>query len=327
MDIIKEFGISKTVYSLCFPETKKVLESLWKESDNLHDMYSETWTKKQDDYHITFANTFKEWSKPSLSVNWDDFPFFYPTNGASEAIREQLAYLSTKENKRIFVFDGEYEGYEAIAESLKMPVVKIKRDKFTDYSKEFEQGGSFFISQPSSIDGNVWNEFNAFMSYLSTFDDVAVYVDTVYVGCIDKEYSIYLDFEIIKGVFFSLSKVFGVYYHRIGGVFLKEANPLLYGNMWFKNVFSMRYGEALMKQFDVNYFPKKYKDQKLKTIQQLESTLNVKMRNSDALLLTTIEKETFEHEKFLTRSKDSKDIRVCITPLLETLIKKDVNHE
>lgn len=327
MDIIKEFGISKTVYSLCFPETKKVLESLWKESDDLHDMYSETWTKKQDDYHLTFADTFKEWSKPSLSVDWNDFPFFYPTNGASEAIREQIAYLSTKENKRIFVFDGEYEGYEAIAESLKMPVVKIKRDKFTDYSKEFEQGGSFFISQPSSIDGNVWNEFNAFMSYLSTFDDVAVYVDTVYVGCINKEYSIYLDFEIIKGVFFSLSKVFGVYYHRIGGVFLKEANPLLYGNMWFKNVFSMRYGEALMKQFDINYFPQKYKDQKLKTIQQLESTLKVKMRSSDALLLTTIEKEIFEHEKFLTRSKDSKDIRVCITPLLETLIKKDVNHE
>lgn len=327
MDIIKEFGISKTVYSLCFPETKKVLESLWKESDDLHDMYSETWTKKQDDYHLTFADTFKEWSKPSLSVNWDDFPFFYPTNGASEAIREQLAYLSTKENKRIFVFDGEYEGYEAIAESLKMPVIKIKRDKFTDYSKEFEQGGSFFISQPSSIDGNVWNEFNEFMSYLSTFDDVSVYVDTVYVGCINKEYSIYLDFEIIKGVFFSLSKVFGVYYHRIGGVFLKESNPLLYGNMWFKNVFSMRYGEELMKQFDVNYFQKKYKDLKLKTIQQLESALKVKMRSSDALLLTTIEKESFEHEKFLIRSKDSKAIRVCITPLLETLIKKDINHE
>lgn len=327
MDIIKEFGISKTVYSLCFPETKKVLESLWKESEGLHDMYSETWTKKQDDYHLSFAETFKEWSKPNLSVNWNDFPFFYPTNGASEAIREQLAYLSTKENKRIFVFDGEYEGYEAIAQSLNMPVVKINRDNYMSYAKEFEQGGSFFISQPSSIDGNVWNDFNAFMSYLSTYDNVAVYIDTVYVGCINKDYSIYLDFEIIKGLFFSLSKVFGVYYHRIGGVFLKEANPLLYGNMWFKNVFSMRYGEALMKQFDVNYFPKKYNEQKLKTIQQLELSMNVKISSSDALLLTTIERDTFEHDKFLTRHKESKKIRVCITPTLEPLIKKDVQHE
>lgn len=327
MDIIKEFGISKTVYSLCFPETKKVLESLWQESECLHEMYSETWTKKQDDYHLSFAETFKEWSKPNLSVNWNDFPFFYPTNGASEAIREQLAYLSTKENKRIFVFDGEYEGYEAIAQSLNMPVVKINRDNYTAYAKEFEQGGNFFISQPSSIDGNVWNDFNAFMSYLSTYDNVAVYIDTVYVGCINKDYSIYLDFEIIKGVFFSLSKVFGVYYHRIGGVFLKEANPLLYGNMWFKNVFSMRYGEALMKQFDVNYFPKKYNEQKLKTIQQLELSMNVKISSSDALLLTTIERDTFEHDKFLTRHKESKKIRVCITPTLEPLIKKDVQHE
>lgn len=327
MDIINEFGISKTVYSLCFPETKKVLESLWKESESLHDMYSETWTKKQDDYHLSFAETFKEWSKPNLHVNWNDFPFFYPTNGASEAIREQLAYLSTKENKRIFVFDGEYEGYEAIAQSLNMEVIKINRDNYTAYAKEFEHGGNFFISQPSSIDGNVWNDFNAFMSYLSTYDNISVYIDTVYVGCINKDYIIYLDFEIIKGVFFSLSKVFGVYYHRIGGVFLKEANPLLYGNMWFKNVFSMRYGEALMKQFDVNYFPKKYNEQKLKTIQKLESSMNVKISSSDALLLATIEKETFEHDKFLIRHKDSKNIRVCITPKLETIIKKDLQHE
>ena len=136
-----------------------------------------------------------------------------------------------------------------------------------------------------------------------------------------------MDFEIIKGVFFSLSKAFGVYYHRIGGVFLKEANPLLYGNMWFKNVFSMRYGEELMKQFNVYYFPKKYNEQKLKAIKYLESTMNVKIINSDALLLTTIVKESFEHEQFLTRNKDSKEIRVCITPTLEKIINKDVNHE
>ena len=89
----------------------------------------------------------------------------------------------------------------------------------------------------------------------------------------------------------------------------------------------MRYGEELMKQFNVYYFPKKYNDQKLKAIKKLESTMNVKIRNSDALLLTTVVKDTFEHEKFLTRSKNSKEIRVCITPTLEKLISKDVNHE
>jgi len=327
MDIIKEFGISKTVYSLCFPETKNVLESLLQESENIHNMYSETWTKKQDTYHLSFAETFKAWAKPNLHVDWNDFPFFYPTNGASEAIREQLAYLSTKENKTIFVFDGEYEGYEAIAESLKMPVIKIKRENYTEHAKEFELGGHFFLSQPSSIDGNVWQEFNEFMSYLSTYENVDVYVDTVYVGCVDKEYTIYLDFDIIKGVFFSLSKAFGVYYHRIGGVFLKEANPLLYGNMWFKNVFSMRYGEALMKQFDVNYFPQKYKEKKVKTIKQLEETMNVKFTSSDTILLATIEKDSFEQEKFLTRSQNSKRVRVCITPTLESTIYKDIFHE
>lgn len=327
MDIIEEFGISKTVYSLCFPETKKVLETLWGESQGLHDMYSETWTKKQDNYHLSFAETFKEWSKTNLIVDWKDFPFFYPTNGASEAIREQIAYLSTKENKRIFVFEGEYEGYEAIAVALKMEVVKIKRDNYTDYKSEFEKGGNFFISQPSSIDGDVWNEFNDFMSYLSTYENVFVYIDTVYVGCIERDYVIYLDFDIIKGVFFSLSKVFGVYYHRIGGVFLKDYNPLLYGNMWFKNVFSMRYGEELMKQFDAYYFPKKYSDAKNRAIKEVEQKMNVKLINSDALLLTTIKQGDFEHERLLERDKNSKYVRVCITPTLERIIKKDLENE
>lgn len=320
MDLIKEFGISKTVYSLCFPETKNILNSLLAESESIHSMYSETWTKKQDNYHLSFAETFKQWSKPNLIVNWEDYPYFYPTNGASEAIREQIAYLSTKENKRIFVFEGEYEGYEAIAVAMNMEVIKINRNNYADYKTEFERGGNFFLSQPSSIDGNVWLDFNEFMSHLATFDNVFVYIDTVYVGCMDKPYSIYLDFDNIHGVFFSLSKAFGVYYHRIGGVFLKHSNPLLYGNMWFKNVFSMRYGEELMKNFDVYYFPSTYKAAKEKTIQTLEAEMNVKLNNSDALLIATVVKDSFEHENHLVRDKKSNEIRVCITPTLETVI-------
>lgn len=322
MDLIKEFGISKTVYSLCFPETKVVLQGLLSEGESIHEMYSETWTKKQDNYHLSFADAFKTWSKPNLLVNWDDFPFFYPTNGASEAIREQIAYLSTKENKRIFVFEGEYEGYEAIATAMNMTVIKIDRNCYKDYHEEFNKGGNFFLSQPSSIDGNVWLDFNAFMSHLSTYENVFVYIDTVYVGCIEKNYSIYLDFDNIKGIFFSLSKAFGVYYHRIGGVFLKNSNPLLYGNMWFKNVLSMRYGEALMKAFDVYHLPTKYSAYKQQSIHEIEKEMGVTITSSDALLLSTMNRSVFEHEKFLTRDPKANKVRICITPTLEKVIKE-----
>ncbi len=322
MDIIKEFGISKTVYSLCFPETNEILKSLWENSQNLGltQMYENTWTKKQDLYHLSFAESFKSWSEPNLNIDWDKFKYFYPTNGASEAIREQIAFIKANSNKPIFVFEGEYEGYEAIANAMAIPVIKINRDQYKDYNNILKEGGHFFISQPSSIDGNIWNEYDNFMTFIDDFD-IDVYIDTVYIGCIASDFKIDLNYENIKGVFFSLSKAFGVYYHRIGGVFLKESNPLLYGNMWFKNIFSMRFGEELMNNFKVDFFAKKYEKNKLEAINKIEKSIGCKVYNSDSLLIANINKSNEEYMNLLIRDNKADIVRICITPTLEKIIR------
>ena len=101
--------ITKTVYSTCYPETKQVLDELLDKKDEIHSMYSEAFTKKQDAYHHSFLNAFKNWSKPVLNVDWANFKFSYPTNGSSEAIREQLAHLKSVGKENLYVFHGEYE--------------------------------------------------------------------------------------------------------------------------------------------------------------------------------------------------------------------------
>src|SRR5918999_601042 len=59
----------------------------------------------------------------------------------------------------------------------------------------------------------------------------------------------------LGAVFFSLSKAFGVYYHRIGGVLSRAPLPGLEGNRWFKNVFSLALGTLLLERFGVRELP------------------------------------------------------------------------
>lgn len=316
MDIIKDLNLSKTVYSMCFPESEKALSLLLKEND-FSNLYNNTWSKKQDEYHLSYSESFKRWSKNSISFNLD---YFYPTNGSSEAIREQIAYLINK--KDIFVFEGEYEGYEAIVNALGSKVTKIKREDYNlkENTDKYNDKTAFFISQPSSIDGNYWENFNDFIKILENKNS-DIYVDVVYIGCTKEDIHIDLTSEIIKGVFFSLSKSFGVYYHRIGGCYLKESNPLLFGNIWFKNILSMKYGETLMNEFSLGYFPNKYWNQKEKLVKDFEKEFDIKINKSESLLLINIEKNNFKYGNFFIRDENSKNIRICITPRIEKLIK------
>lgn len=317
MDLIKDLKLSKTVYSLCFPETELALKNFLSEND-FSNLYTETWTKKQDQYHIEFAETFKNWSKNSIKFNLN---YFYPSNGASEAIREQIAYIANSKN--VFVFEGEYEGYEAIVNGLGKKVTKIKR---SEYNKKenvalYNESTAFFISQPSSIDGNYWEEFEDFIKIMESKNS-NVFVDVVYIGCTKEDIQLDLTSDSIKGLFFSLSKSFGVYYHRIGGCYLKEENPLLYGNMWFKNILSMKFGVKLMNEFKLGYFPEKYALEKEKVIVDIEKDLNVKVIDSNSLLLVNFNKNGLFFEKDLIRDSESKLLRVCITPRLENLIRE-----
>jgi hypothetical protein len=329
-DRMENLGITRTVYSLCYPESDKVLKDLLSQK-SIIPMYHDAYSKKQDNSHIDFLNQYKDWSKEVVNVDWDQLKFSYPSNGSSESIREQIAYLKATGVDTMFVFEGEYEGYEAIAKPLNMRIIKVNREEY-QFHHYGEEKSLFFISQPSSIDGNIWEGYSQFMMYmLNNYSNIRIYLDLAYVGCVPFKYKINCDYENVDGIFFSLSKAFGVYYHRIGGCFLKKENPLLLGNMWFKNLFAMKYGEKLMSEYSPMYLPNKYKEYKNLVIAELEQEIKVnykdsyaKVINSDVLLLSNIKTEGLPEELISMLTRGNKEsVRVCLTERLESFFKDE----
>src|SRR4029453_14723702 len=67
------------------------------------------------------------------------------------------------------------------------------------------------------------------------------------------------DSPSVQALAFSLSKPFGVYYDRIGGMLCRKAMPSLFGNQWFKNLTSLQLGQALIDRHDVFDLPRRYR--------------------------------------------------------------------
>lgn len=318
--------ITRTVYSICYPQTQLVLAELMK-NESIHEMYHETWTKKQDSLHLEFLDAWKNWVSPRFDFNQEKLSHFYPTNGSSEAIREQIVYLHSQ-GKSLVVFDAEYEGYEAIANSVGMKVKKLTR--FHNIEQVLSQmhiinpqEDIFFISQPSSIDGCWWKDFYRFMDATAN-KGIEVYLDVTYVGG-SKQESFFdvKKYSNLGGIFFSLSKVFGVYYHRIGGVLLQKPNPLLYGNMWFKNLLSMRYGTELMKAYPIGHLDDFLITSQQKSLNYLQQQYNIRFLPADVFLIANVvyNPSVYDWHKEFQRSEKNPYLRLCISPTLEKIIR------
>lgn len=321
--------ISKTVYSLYYPETRKIVDSLW--SSRPHEWYEDNYTKKQNDMHEPFLSTWADWMKIA-GVTIGDMKYQYPVNGASEAIFHLMAYYAShpysSSSDRVFhVFEGEYEGYRKNAEALGAKVVVHSR---TEWDIQTSPSDVFFISQPSAIDGNVWHEFNDWVNMMEKFHpSVSIVVDLTYIGCANNldPANLHLAYPNIDAVVWSLSKPFGVYYHRIGDVFSRMELPSLYGNFWFKNLFSLHLGEALMKAYMPTELPKKYRALQENTITRLiyEGTLHQDTKASDVVLLAhnIISPFILTDDEYVRTANDKVcTARYCLTPSLDRIINK-----
>lgn len=318
--------VSTTVYSLYYPEVQDVVEDMTQSFN--HDMYKEAWTKKQDGYHDAFLRTWQNWSRSFLyNVNWDrDFLHSYPCNGSSEAIRESLAQYAADcavqgRAPCIHVFEGEYEGYRAVAEGYGIKVFKWPRSTWYSFEDlpDFKPGDCFYLSAPSSIDGNVWEHTDEFLKSMATHHpQVKVRLDLCYLG------TTVTPFEIknaglfnVDMIFFSLSKVFGVYYHRIGGVFSKHKLPGLFGNKWFKNLFSLQLGTELLKKFNPTQLPQKYSPLQAEAIKELEACLSRSdIQASDVVLLANYEHHWADDVDWEFDHRRGEGYRYCLTPYM-----------
>lgn len=314
--------LSKTVYSLVYPDTEKELLVLWRHEPI--DLYQKAYKGVQNETHIKFLDGWKNWIKDIVKL--PKLTHSYATHGSSEAIRESLAnYASRFPRGTIHVFEGEYEGYAALAEGYNLSVVKHKRDKEHWGSLLKIKNEPFYLSQPSSIDGCFWENFDDFIKYLETKNpSVKLRLDLCYVGSTIVEKFVNCDYEIVDMVFFSLSKIFGVYYHRIGGVFSKEAIPGLFGNVWFKNVFSLKFGTDLMNRFKPSELPKKYAHLQSQAVEEANRYLSGSFISSDVFLLAY---NINPQNKEVEFTRDGGIARLCLTPRLDELIRGEFNEK
>lgn len=318
-------GISKTVYSLPYPQVREHLAQVGANIESRLDRHDNPWEKKQDAMHDGLRTAWLgHAAKAGFSLG-THLTHFYPTAGASEAIRETIASIGARNSQHapaprpgIAVFEGEYEGYEAIAKALGMRVLKIERNNWrAGLAQAWADNYDFFLSQPSAIDGDYWTDYPAFLEFANSVGG-RVHLDVTYIGACQTAQPIDSSGPAIKTVFFSLSKPLGVYYRRIGGCFTAEANPLLYGNMWFKNLDSIADGEALLNHFEPGQLPRHWQQAREIALARLEKAHGWKLTPSDVFLLA---KGTGPGLDELARAPGFA-ARVCLTPSIAQVIEE-----
>ncbi|MEA3009285.1 MAG: hypothetical protein QOJ91_977 [Sphingomonadales bacterium] len=322
-------GASGTIYSLVMPESEAALAAVVAGPDFL-DRYREPWTQKQDSMHEAYFDEWLRWSAPVVSIRGEEFPFRYPTAGASEAIFKLLAEFASERRAAgreptVHMFEGEYEGFAAYADALKVRIVRHDRAAWNDVPAKLDSDSQFWISQPSAIDGTVWPDFEAFVEATAKEDRGATIVpDLTYVGSVARDYRIALDSPAIPAIVISHSKPFGGYYHRVGGVLARREHPSLFGNKWFKNLLSLAWGTEMMRRHGIFELPRKYRPVQEEAARRAGRLLGVDgLVPTDVLLLATAEPYPALPPllaSVLRGSPEERVVRLCMTPAMTCLI-------
>jgi hypothetical protein len=306
--------ITRTVYSLYYPETRAVVDVLWGERH--HDWYERAYEKRQDAMHVEFLETWRAWSGLGLG---DAFPHAYPTNGASEPIKDLLLPPA-----RLHVLAGDYEGYGAIARERGMQVLVHPRSVDAARSGDFADGDQFWISNPSAIDGCVWPELDAFIDAMRAHaPGVRVFLDATYVGATKTKVAMELARHAnVAAVVFSLSKPMGVYYHRVGGCLSRAPIGTLWGNLWFKNLFSLKLGTALMKKHAVTELPSKYAAVQARVLEAgiAKGLAPAEARASDVVLLAHAKLADESAKRWTELERAPGAQRFCLTPGMDEIV-------
>jgi histidinol-phosphate/aromatic aminotransferase/cobyric acid decarboxylase-like protein len=343
-------GASKTVYALVSPLVEEVKRELYSDAnmETYLDMFRQPWTGKQDAYHEEFFDLWHQWSAPVVDLDRSVFPFYYPTAGASEAIRQIIFDLAAKNPRAtIHAFAGEYEGYRAMAEAAGLKFVEHGRDgldhgwmtrfgsRYNRVAGMMKKNDIFFVSQPSAIDGNVWQDFNEFVSKMPANSVVA---DLTYVGAVSWEAlrgqgKFQLNQPAIRNIVFSLSKPFGVYYDRIGGVFSRTEDLGLFGNRWFKNLTSLAVAKKLLTRFGVFDLPIRFGQAQNAMVMRVRNELGLDVFASDVFILANGESDSDDELVDYLRRGGLKEpvhsnkplprggVRVCLSPGMDALIR------
>ena len=312
-------GLTTAVYGLVLPETRAMVRRLWEEQPQ--SLYECSYDDVQDAAHGRFFDAWRGWVAP-LVGGLKEFPAQYVTNGSSEAIRESIWNLAASAEAasltpKLHVFAGEYEGYAAYARAAGITVV-IHDGRRWDEPRLYAPGAlhRWYVSQPSAIDGNSWMEFPQFIAAMAE-RGIGVAVDLAYVGAASVQPMLDLSATNITHVFFSLSKIFGVFYHRVGGVLSRAPLLGLEGNKWFKNMFSLYLGAALIESTPTPLtLPTKYRPVQHEACRLLVEEHAIPFTASEVILLASTPLGNYP-----AAFRRGNGFRWCITPTMDRLLR------
>jgi hypothetical protein len=152
-------------------------------------------------------------------------------------------------------------------------------------------------------------------------DKPRVLLDVTYVGSIAEQPALRFaaDSPAVQALAFSLSKPFGVYYDRIGGVLCRDAMPSLFGNQWFKNLTSLQLGIALLERHDVFDLPRRYRNVQREAAALVGRHLDLILSPCDVSVLAQAANSTTDRAlaDFLRRpANPNARLRLCLTPAI-----------
>lgn len=316
-------GLTSAVYGLVLPETRAMLQRLW--SEQPHVLFERAYEDTQDAAHLAFLRAWRHWVAPCVT-GLDAHEFQYVTNGSSEGIRESVWHLAKTAHDagttpQLHVFAGEYEGYGAYARAAGVEVVVHDRAAWRDIEFAVGTRHRWYVSQPSAVDGNVWPDFAEFLRTLDT-RGVEAAVDLAYVGAVPNLTPMDLALPNVSHVFFSLSKVFGVFYHRVGGVLSRSAMLGLEGNKWFKNTFSLYLGTSLMEETPTpTTLPSRYRSVQTDACRIVAERHGIPLEASDVILLASAAPGPYP-DAFRRGPR----YRFCLTPAMDRLLSGGAAH-
>ena len=332
-DALLAAGVSKPVFDCRWPETRAIVAEAWAEGEALQRrIYDQPYFGGQDLMQVEFLDAWLRWRAPVVALDPSAFPHRYATAGSSEAIRDVVAAYAVNRwtlgrPPVLHVFAGEYEGYAAVAEAYGCRVERHDRTQWQESldprTGRVDGGHLIILSAPSAIDGNLWADLPAFFDHLErAIPTVRVAVDLAYVGAVGREYMLELTSPLIDTVLFSLSKVFGVYYQRIGGVLARQPLPGLAGTKFFKNTLSLEIGMRLLASLPARALPQRYAALQSDAVRRVGDLLGTSLQPSDVVLIGSHAWRD-DLPDVVAPLRRGERVRYCLTPALDRMFASD----
>jgi hypothetical protein len=330
-ELLNAAGASKKIIAMVIPETEAAKAAVFgsvtstgidEQRARYLNKFRAEWTGNQPPILKNFRDQWLKWSSPIVDLDPAVFTKFYPSAGASEALSHVIANYGNLARHKNFkptlhIFKGEYSGFKALAEASFIEIKEHNRNDWENVAKSLPDDSLFILSQPSSLDGEVWPHCNQFLKTISGTPRVVV--DLTYVGTIPEAPAEKVDVSqpCVSNVVFSLSKPFGTYKDRIGGIFCREESLSQFGNRWHYSNNAALIGTELMQRNDVFAIPRKYRELQQAQTEIVGSKLALRLEPCAVYLMArgvATPKTPPGLSKYLHRAgAGPDDVRVCLT--------------